>query len=148
MSRITGPIKPRLQATSIKPRRHRPQQAQAAKQQETADADKKKRPHPVKTEIPDVQSMQQEDRAQADEDQGSYRNFARVHAVAGTNAGTECGSQSKRIWRRLAQLYGAGSADGVDNLVEVESRDSRPQTTPMASLPLLAPRTSKVKMTR
>src|SRR6476660_9316081 len=68
--------------------------------------------------------MQQEDRAQADEDQGSYRNFARVQLVAGTDAGTECGSQSKWIRRRLPQLYGAGSADGVDNLVEVESRDS------------------------
>ncbi len=112
-----APSDPRLAtAHAVKSWRDLSNQAQPAKQQEGADTDEDQRPYSMSAEIPDVQRVQQEDHAQADEDHCSHRNFAYIHPLAGAKGRP----QPERIGRRLSQLYGPGGADGIDNLIEVK----------------------------
>src|SRR5690348_11986107 len=70
----------------------------------------------MSAEVPDIERVQQEDDAQADQDNGADRYFAGVQTLTGAKGA----SQTKGIGRGLPQLNSPGGADGIDNLVDVE----------------------------
>jgi hypothetical protein len=75
---------------------------QPPQQKKATDADENERPHAVRTELPDIERVQQKEHAQANEDESSDRDFAGIDAVTPSAKGRP---QSEWIGRRLAQLY-------------------------------------------
>ncbi len=85
-----------------------------------AEKDEDQRPEAPESELEKVHGVQQEQKAESDENDGADRHFAGVELLAHA----EGLAQTHGIGHGLAFLQSAGGADGIDDLVDVEKGDT------------------------
>src|SRR5258708_2180946 len=128
---VTGAALARTAAITRAVRRMRSDHAPLFGEHPSSEKDQEYWPKTVHAEFPDVHGVQQEEHAQADQNDRDGRNtfgFASLAHAEGLR-------QSEWIRCGLALLKGAGGADGVDDLIDVEeSNGDAEQRVPASSV--------------